>query len=188
MGGRLVLWYHIYGSLWTAKNIQTNNLISVMVSYLRFLTVQIIYRQIILFQLWYHIYGSLWTAKNIQTNSLISENILFDSRTYFDGMSGVRLRAGQYPSHHYSVGGGLAEPPRHDTQHCLTQTTPPIPNTHNLGEQIIYYNKDRALKRGFFNISSEEYFLFCSSFQNINMFHLHLLKMKHINVLKAWAK
>ena len=28
MGGRLALWYHIYGSLWTAKNIQTNNLIS----------------------------------------------------------------------------------------------------------------------------------------------------------------
>ena len=28
MGGRLALWYHVYGSLWTAKNIQTNNLIS----------------------------------------------------------------------------------------------------------------------------------------------------------------
>ena len=28
MGGRLALWYHIYGSLWTAKNMQTNNLIS----------------------------------------------------------------------------------------------------------------------------------------------------------------
>ena len=25
--GRLVLWYHVYGSLWTAKIIQTNNLI-----------------------------------------------------------------------------------------------------------------------------------------------------------------
>ena len=32
--------------------------------------------------------------------------------------------------------------------------------------------KEFTLKRGFFNISSEEYFLFCSSFQNINMFHL----------------
>ena len=29
-----------------------------------------------------------------------------------------------------------------------------------------------VLKRGFFNISSEELFLFCSSLQNINMFHL----------------
>ena len=28
MGGRLALWYHTYGFLWTAKNIQTNNLIS----------------------------------------------------------------------------------------------------------------------------------------------------------------
>ena len=26
-GGRLALWYHVYGSLWTAKIIQTNNLI-----------------------------------------------------------------------------------------------------------------------------------------------------------------
>ena len=25
-GGRLALWYHVYGSLWAAKNIQTNNL------------------------------------------------------------------------------------------------------------------------------------------------------------------
>ena len=31
---------------------------------------------------------------------------------------------------------------------------------------------DVALKRVFFNIYSEEYFLFCSSFQNINMFLL----------------
>ena len=31
---------------------------------------------------------------------------------------------------------------------------------------------DVALKRGLFNISSEEYFLFYSSFQNIKMFHL----------------
>ena len=28
MGGRLALWYHIYGSLWTAKNRQRNSLIT----------------------------------------------------------------------------------------------------------------------------------------------------------------
>ena len=55
----------IYGSLWTAKNIQTNDLIITREAGWRYGIISTI------------IYGSLWTAKNIQTNNLISENILF---------------------------------------------------------------------------------------------------------------
>ena len=44
-GGRLALWYHVYGSLWTAKIIHANNLINYTGGGLA---------------LWYHVYGSLW--------------------------------------------------------------------------------------------------------------------------------
>ena len=53
MGGRLALWYHIYGYGWRYGIISTV-MVGVMASYLRF----------------------LMNRKNIQTNNLISENIL----------------------------------------------------------------------------------------------------------------
>ena len=55
-GGRLALWYHVYGSLWTAKIIQTKNLIITREAGWRYGIMSTV---------------PLWTSKIIQTKNII---------------------------------------------------------------------------------------------------------------------